>query len=264
MQTMNALGFDLRTTGFRHVDEVVCAFIGGSELHGAKLKGTDDHDIYGVFVEPPEKVLGLDIEEHFVWSTSGTERRNGPGDVDVTLYGLRKFAGLACKGNPSVLHFLFAENLAAVEPKMDTWQHVLDRRRDFLARSHYKQFLGYANAQLARMVGERSRKVNRPELVLQHGFDTKFAMHVIRILVECEDLLSTGWITLPSPEKEMLIQIRKGELTQEWVMRDAEGRIQHIKELATNSTCLPETIDRRMVSRLIAELYREHWRKWKI
>jgi hypothetical protein len=30
-----------------------------------------------------------------------------PEDVDLTLYGLRKWAALACKGNPSVLHFFF-------------------------------------------------------------------------------------------------------------------------------------------------------------
>jgi len=258
------LGFDIRASGFRYPDELICAFVGGSELHGAKIKGTDDHDIYGVYVEPPDKILGIDSDEHFVWSTSGTDRRNGPGDVDVCLYGLRKFAGLACKGNPSVLHFLFARNAVLVSPSVDTWQHLLDRRRDFLAKSHWKQFVGYANAQLARMVGDRSRKVNRPELVLEYGFDTKFAMHVIRILVECEELLSTGWITLPSPEKELLISIRKGEVTQEWVMRDAEERTQRIKALAETSTWLPETINRLTVSRLVAELYREHWKRWKL
>lgn len=257
------LGFDLTTTDFRYPEEIIHAFIGGSALHGAKMDGTDDLDIYGVFVEPPDKILGLDKDEHFVWSTAGPGR-NGPEDVDVCLYGLRKWAGLACKGNPSVLHFLFAGNLYPVDRKANTWQHLTDRKRDFLAKSHYKQFLGYAQAQLARMVGERSRKVNRPELVLEYGFDTKFAMHVIRILVECEELLATGWISLPSPEKDMLIEIRKGQRTQEWVMKDALQRIGHIEELARTSNALPEEIDRQLVSSLIASLYREHWRRWKI
>ena len=97
--------------------------IGGPRLHGAKMDGTDDHDIYGVFVEMPEKVIGIDVQEHFVWSTAGAERRNGPDDADVCFYGLRKFAGLACKGNPSVLHFLFAPNLLPANP---TWQRFLE------------------------------------------------------------------------------------------------------------------------------------------
>ena len=32
--------------------------MGGSELYGAKVKNTDDLDIYGVYLEPPELVLG--------------------------------------------------------------------------------------------------------------------------------------------------------------------------------------------------------------
>lgn len=254
-------GFDIKDTGFRYPNEVIHLFIGGSELHGAKLQGTDDHDIYGVYIEPPEKMLGLSTDEHFVWSTSGTERRNGPGDVDVTLYGLKKWAGLACKGNPSVLHFLFAPNLILSKREREAWQFILDRKRAFLARSHYKQFIGYAVAQMARMVGERSRKVNRPELVEQHGFDTKFAMHVIRILMECEELLNTGWISLPNPQKDLLISIRKGEVTQDWVIRDAERRIQEIKGFAETSTALPETVDRDDVSRILTDLYRWYWQQ---
>jgi uncharacterized protein len=254
------LRVDFGATGFPYAQHLVQAFIGGSELHGAKLEGTDDHDVYGVYIEPPSKILGLDADEHFVWSTSGTERKNGPDDVDVTLYGLRKFAGLACKGNPTVLHFLFAENLAELSPWNKTWEKLLNHRSDFLAKTHYTKYLSYADAQLRRMKGERSLKVNRPKLVEEHGFDTKFAMHVIRILVECEELLSKGVITLPSPEKDFLISIRKGEVEKERVLEDAAARIERCKHLAETSHCLPETIDRERVSQLIADLYREHWK----
>lgn len=68
--------------------------------------------IYGVYLELPELALGLERFEFYVWSTAGSERRNGPDDIDVCLYPLRKWAGLAAKGNPTALHFLFAHNLA--------------------------------------------------------------------------------------------------------------------------------------------------------
>ena len=55
---------------------------------------------------PPTKVLGLEREEHFVFTTGGKLGGNGPSDVDVCLYTLIKWAGLAAKGNPSALHFL--------------------------------------------------------------------------------------------------------------------------------------------------------------
>jgi hypothetical protein len=73
-------------SGFPFPGSLIHLFVGGSELHGAKVHGTDDLDIYGVYIEPPEMVLGLESMPHFVWSTAGDERSNGPHDVDVTLY----------------------------------------------------------------------------------------------------------------------------------------------------------------------------------
>src|SRR5258708_37747960 len=101
----------VRLSGFSGVDRLIHLFIGGSELHGAKVGETDDTDLYGVYLESPEQALGLDASEHFVWSTAGDDRRNGPEDVDVTLYSLRKWAAMAAKRNATTLHVLFAEPL---------------------------------------------------------------------------------------------------------------------------------------------------------
>ena len=79
---------------FPYMERLIHVFVGGSELHGAKVHGTDDLDIDGVYVEPPKLVLGLETLPHYVWSTAGNERQNGPADVDVTLYSLRKWAGM--------------------------------------------------------------------------------------------------------------------------------------------------------------------------
>jgi uncharacterized protein len=79
---------------FPYMERLIHVFVGGSELHGAKVHGTHDLDIYGVYVEPPKLVLGLETLPHYVWSTAGNERQNGPADVDVTLYSLRKWAGM--------------------------------------------------------------------------------------------------------------------------------------------------------------------------
>jgi uncharacterized protein len=42
---------------FPYLDSLIHLFVGGSELHGAKVKDTDDLDIYGVYLEPPALVL---------------------------------------------------------------------------------------------------------------------------------------------------------------------------------------------------------------
>jgi predicted nucleotidyltransferase len=116
-------------SGFPYTGRLIHLFVGGSELHGAKVQGTNDVDIYGVYVEPPELILGLETLPHFVWSTSGNDRRNGPNDVDITLYSLRKWAALACKGNPTALHFLFSPGVL----KSAVWSEIISGRECFLA-----------------------------------------------------------------------------------------------------------------------------------
>ena len=247
---------NVAASGFPHLDRLIHVFVGGSELHGAKVQGTDDLDIYGVYIEPPELVLGLEAMPHFVWSTAGNERRNGPKDVDITLYSLKRWAGLACKGNPTALHFLFAKN--AVRNK--SWTNILTHRDVFLSRSCASQFLGFADAQLKRMTGQKGRgkKGQRSELEEKYGYDVKAGMHVLRLLYECQELVSTGRITLPRPERDLLIRVRTGKYSMDKVLAMAQKQFEDCEEAAKASS-LPEKIDRASVSRLLAQSYREAW-----
>lgn len=154
------------------------AFIGGSQLHGAKLEGTDDTDWYGVFIEPADKMLGLERDEFFVYTTGGKTGGNGPEDVDLCLYSLRKWAGMAAKGNPSALHFVFAKEQFGTE----WWKRIVSRREVFASKRHVKPFLKFADDQMERPCGRKGQKnVHRAPLEEKHGYDTKYAMHVIRL-----------------------------------------------------------------------------------
>jgi uncharacterized protein len=243
-------------SGFPFPDGLIHLFVGGSELHGAKVQGTDDLDIYGAYIEPPELVLGLESMPHYVWSTAGNERRNGPKDIDITLYSLQKWAGLACKGNPTALHFLFTKS--AIRNK--TWSQILTHKSVFLSRSCVPQFLGFANAQLQRMTGTKGRgkKGQRPELEEKYGYDVKAGMHVLRLLFECQELVSTGSITLPRPERDLLIRVRTGKFSMDKVLAMAQKQFAECEEAAKTSS-LPEKINRTAVSKLLAESYREAW-----
>ena len=246
----------VRESGFPFPGRLIHVFVGGSELHGAKVHGTDDLDIYGVYIETPELVLGLESLPHFVWSTSGNDQRNGPNDVDVTLYSLKKWAGLACKGNPTALHFLFSRGVL----ENSLWKKIVENKEVFLARSHVTAFLGFADAQLQRMAGKRGRgkKGQRPELEEKYGYDVKAGMHVLRLLYECKELLSEGTITLPRPERDFLIRVRTGKHSVEKVLQFAEKLFRECEEAAKASD-LPERVDRGAVSRLLADSYRAAW-----
>jgi len=246
----------VRDSGFAFPERVIHLFVGGSELHGAKVHGTDDLDIYGIYIEPPELVLGFESLPHFVWSTASNDRRNGPNDVDVTLYSLKKWAGLACKGNPTALHFLFADGVI----RNAVWKEVVENRDTFLARACAKQFLGFANDQLQRMTGRKGRgkKGQRPEIESKYGYDVKAAMHTLRLLYECKELASEGRITLPRPERSFLTRVRTGRYPMEKVLAMAKKLMVECEEAAKASR-LPERVDRSAASRLVARCYQKMW-----
>jgi len=245
-------------SGFDLPQNLIHLFVGGSELHGAKVGKTDDTDIYGVYIEDPEDALGLDSREHFVWSSAGDDRRNGPDDVDVTLYSLRKWAVMAAKGNATALHFLFAEP-TDVAPQ--TWRKIQAERELFLSRNSAKQFLGFADDQFKRLTGEKGsgKKGQRPEYIGKYGYDTKSAMHGLRLLYECLELMIHKRITLPRPEKDLLIEVRSGAWTLEIVLAHAKKLAKDVDE-AVNSSPLPERVDRAAISELAAQTHLEFWK----
>jgi hypothetical protein len=170
---------------------------------------------------------------------------------------LRKWAGLAAKGNPTALHFLFSRNYA---PKPEPWEQVLKGGDVFLSRQAALQFRGFAEAQVRRLHGiGTGKKGQRHELIGVHGYDIKAAMCVIRLLNEGIELMRSGSITLPRPEKELLIAIRTGNYgSLERVLSLANSLFFELKEAEAKSG-LPEKGDRARISELSSETYLRFW-----
>jgi predicted nucleotidyltransferase len=254
---------DFSVYGFPYQAGLIMAFIGGSQLHGAKVQGTDDTDWYGVFIEPPEKMIGLDRDEFYVFTTGGKAGGNGPRDIDLCLYSLRKWAGMAAKGNPSALHFMFAR--PAFHTK--SWNRIAESASAFASKRHLLPFLKFAEDQMDRLCGRKGQKnIHREELVRKHGYDTKYAMHVIRLYLEGKEYVETGKITLPNPRVDLLIAIRGGKYKLSEV--EEMGRQFNAEALAAQEKSpLPDRVDSQAVGRLITAVYmdfwQEHWNKSK-
>ena len=247
----------LNTAAYPTPEDVIHLFVGGSELHGAKVGSTDDLDIYGVFIEQPSEALGLHPRPHFIWSTATDDRRNGPEDIDITLYSLRRWAHLAAKGNATALHFLFADATAFSAP---AWATIQASTALFLGKHSAAQFLGFAENQRKRILGEagRGKKGRRPEYECLHGYDSKAAMHCLRLYFECIELMQQGKITLPRPERDLLIQVRQGHFTIEQFNHMADDLHRQAEEAALSSP-LPDAVNQKSISELIARVHRTYW-----
>src|ERR1700739_2323505 len=87
---------------------LILAFASGSSQHGARIEGVSDLDVAGVYVGTPEMELALGNEDprkngHVTRGTSDQYEKNTAEDTDLKAYSLRRWAGLAMKGNPNVL-----------------------------------------------------------------------------------------------------------------------------------------------------------------
>lgn len=202
----------------------------GSTAHGTGIDGKEDRDEMGVFIEPEANVCGLHPCDHYIYRDKPNGVRSEPGDLDLTLYSLRKFCRLAIKGNPSVLALLWLPEYI-VETKLGLGLVAI--RDAFTSQEAGKRFLGYLVSQRMALTGERSKKVTRPELVEEHGYDTKFAMHALRLGLQGIELLTTGKLTMPmrAPERSACLSVRRGEINFAGALaqiKETESRLRSI------------------------------------
>jgi hypothetical protein len=212
----------------------------------------------GVCIEPPEYLLGFQRFEHFVYRTQPEGHPSGPGDLDLVVYGLRKFCALALKGSPTTLLPLFVtgEHLLVCT---DVGSRLRDLAPAFVARSTGRAFLGYLTGQRRGLTGERHATRTR-ELSKLHGYDTKYAMHALRIAYQGIELLATGRITLPVPEPERaeLRRVRAGEVPLDDVLAHLDGVSAQLEELS-HGAALPAKPDVGAVDAFLVQTYREAW-----
>ena len=238
----------------------------GSTIHGLALEGKDDRDEMGVCIEPIEGVVGFTEFEQYIYR-SAAEREgkqdapSQPGDLDLTIYSLRKFLRLAMQGNPSVVNLLFvSKEQCTTRSVRGAW--LQDMAPYIISRQAGFRFLGYLESQRQRLLGERGqKKVNRPELEEKYGFDTKYAMHILRLGFQGVELLSTGRISFPMPEEahRFTYDTRLGKVPLQDVLQKAGKLEREIKDLISDGSPLPEKPDRERVEKWMIEQYRGVW-----
>lgn len=120
-------------------------------------------------------------------------------------------------------------------------------------------------------------RVTRTELIKRHGYDTKFAMHAVRLGFQGVEYLKTGRLTLPMDTgRDYCMAVRLGEVRLPDVIKTIERLEREICVLTYGQDSVPETAparrdfsrgtshlqdysDRARIDRLLVEIYTEAW-----
>lgn len=105
---------------------------------------------------------------------------------------------------------------------------------------------------------KQNRNEARAKLEEHHGFDTKHAMHLIRLLRMSHEILREGKVIVRRPDADELIAIRNGAFDYDTLVKTAEEMDAELDELYEKST-LPHSADKEAINNLYIEIVQEYW-----
>lgn len=221
----------------------------GSHAYGLSRPNSDQDESL-VFVERFEDVVG-------VGAPVKVKHNQGRG-LDRQEYPLRKFLYLASQGNPSVLEMFFAPVIEANIPGY----LLRSTANAFIGRHVIPRYMGYMHSQTMRLLGLKGQlRVTREELRSRDGYDTKYAMHTLRLGWMAAELLSTGKINLPITDRvrlEYLRSVRSGDVPfDEWF--DQVQMAYTVLESFKEDTKIPSEPDIEKIVRVSESIHRWAW-----
>jgi hypothetical protein len=137
-------------------------------------------------------------------------------------------------------------------------ERLREKRRSLLHLGSWHKYRGYSYQQMSKIRGKsNSTNPKRAALVEKFGYDTKFAMHVVRLLLQIEEIMATGDLHLDRNSK-LLQSVRNGEWTFERLEDWATEKEKALEQLYSNSK-LPYKPDEEAVKTLLLECLEGHY-----
>jgi len=102
----------------------------------------------------------------------------------------------------------------------------------------------------------KERNPDRAAIEAEHGYDLKFAYHLVRLLRMGKEIISDGQVLVKRPDAAELLEIRNGKFSYEELVAYAEQLASEIDALVDKSP-LPEVPDFAAAEKLTMDLIRE-------
>lgn len=178
-------------------------------------------------------------------------------EYDLTIYSIIKYFQLVMENNPNMIDSLFVPRRCIIY-STQVGEMVREARKEFLHKGAWHKFKGYAYSQLHKAensIPEIGTK--RREDYDKHGYSTKFAYHVVRLLSEVEMILTEHDLDL-TRNREHLKAIRRGEYTKQEIREYFNKKEKSLEEAYLNSK-LPYKANEGNIKRLLLNCLEHHY-----
>lgn len=213
----------------------------GSVAYGVS-NDNSDMDIYGFCIPDRSMVFPHTVGniQGFGKQVQGFEQyqehhvKDGLQEYDFAIYGIVKYFQLCMDNNPNMIDSLFVPRRCIVY-STQVGEMVRASRRLFLHKGAWHKFKGYAYSQLHKCRNSVPQVgTKRHEDWLKHGYSTKFAYHVVRLIDEVEQILTEHDINL-TRNREQLKAIRRGEWSLDQLTKYFEDKEKSLEEMYLSS-----------------------------
>src|SRR5262249_11487252 len=126
---------------------------------------------------------------------------------DFQVFSIVKFFQSAMENTPNTLEAIFTARRCVLSTT-PIGEYMREHRTDFLHKGSWHKFKGYAYNQL-NQIRTKTPTGQRAVLAEQHGYDVKLGYHVVRLLLEAEQILLERDLDLER-SREQLLAIRAG------------------------------------------------------
>ena len=239
----------------------------GSAAYGVS-SDTSDMDCFGFCIPPRETVFpftdggciygfGTQEQRFRVWSEHHIQLPDQRKEFDFSVYNIVDFMQLAMENNPNVLDVLFLPRRCILHSTKIA-EHVRTHRRLFLHKGAMGKLRGYAFSQISKIRNKtNSSNPKRAATIAEHGWDLKFGVHVVRLMLQCEQILVEHDLDIER-NSEVLKSIRRGEWTLEQLESWFDIKEKSLETLHANST-LRDKPDETRIKDLLIEALEMHY-----
>lgn len=245
-------------------DNLCYSTIMGSQAYGTSTENSD-LDIYAICIPPKHYIFPHlsgyisdfgeappkfeQFQEHHIKDVEADR------EYDINILSIVKVFELARQGNPNIIDMLFTSD-SCVLFTSTVGNIVRENRKEFLSKKIWPRYKGYSYSQLKHL-DNKNPIGKRKDRVEQHGFDTKFALHLVRLLNFAEQILTNHDLSLQE-NNEQLKAIRRGEWTEQQI-RDYFNRKESELETIYLQSTLRDKPDEAKLKNILLDCLETHY-----